>query len=88
MDIKIANTIAQVQAVEIDNGFRIEVVFKNGDIEIIKKKSTRKPPMVQLYQVNYVNGNYRGVGIGGHFTFNKKIDSYFKESHLKSFVVA
>jgi len=80
------NEIEAVIAVAIKGGYQVLAVDAQGNQEIIKKKSTRLPKMVQLYK-GHMNGNYQGDGIAKHFTFSQSIDSWYKESHIKSFKV-
>jgi hypothetical protein len=80
-------TIKSVESIEINGGFRIEVILKSGEREVIKAKSTRKPSVVQLYSFG-INGNYRGDGLGYFFTFSKTVDAYYRDAHIKTFEVA
>jgi len=87
MNKELSENILAIESIEIDGGFRIEAVMQSGEREVIKKKSTRKPSMVQLHSGS-VNGNFHGDGIGQYFTFAKSIDSFNKSCWIKSFVVA
>lgn len=91
LEAKIAKilTITSVEAVELKNGkFRIDAIFANGEREILKEKSNKKPLMVQALRASRANGNYRGDGIGACFIFSKSVPSYCKELFVKGFVVA
>ena len=61
----------EVQRAKAKDQYLADKTFGLKNKKKSKKKSNRKPAMVQLYGVNYVNGKYQGDGIGGHFTFNK-----------------
>lgn len=78
-------TVTEVYAIPLTKGFRIEIEHADGSREVIKKKSTRRPVMVQLHNAT-VNGN-ASTPTARFFTFSKTIESYNREHHLKSFVV-
>jgi len=81
-------TITSVEAVELKNGkFQIDAVFANGDRETLKAKSNKKPAMVQAFTFE-INGNYRGEGIGHYFAFSKTVPSYYKDAHIKAFIIS
>tara|TARA_R110000751_G_scaffold191_2_gene998 strand:+ start:466 stop:741 length:276 start_codon:yes stop_codon:yes gene_type:complete len=88
-DLALQNELTNVDAVEavaIKGGFRVDAVMKSGERVVLKNKSTRKPAMVQMHSRD-VNGNCpKGLGI--FFTFAKTVDSFNKDSWLKSFQVS
>ena len=87
MNIEIANSIAGIEAIEIKGGYyRIEAVLESGEREVLKKKSTSLPKMVQLYSVE-MNGNRRGAGLPSYFTFAKSVKAWDKEYHIRGFTV-
>jgi len=80
-------TITSVEAVELKNGkFQIDAIFANGDREILKAKSNKKPAMIQAFTFG-INGNYKGEGIGHYFAFSKTVPSHYKDEHIKAFIV-
>lgn len=85
----LTDSIAAVEAVEIKGGYRIEAVLADGSREVLKKKSTRKPTVVQAYAFR-VNGNFRGEGLGAHIAFTKTVDSHplYRENHIRTIKVS
>ncbi|CAH9011767.1 hypothetical protein VP121E341_P0021 [Vibrio phage 121E34-1] len=83
--LELKEKVTSVHAVEIKGGFRVEIEIKGGDRVVIKKKSTRAPKMVQLFDF-WINGNSSG-GAGAYFTFAQSVDSSYKENHLKGYLV-
>ena len=82
----IAECILEVVAVAIENGFRIDAVMIDGSTLVIKKTSTKKPSTVQLH-AEWVNFNVKRTLPGSLFTFSKRINQEFSESHLKTYLV-
>ena len=88
--IAVIGTIEVIEAIKLKNGkFQIDAVFSNGERETIRKQSNKKPSVVQAYTFP-ANGNHRGEveDIGRNFTFSKSVPSYYKDAHIKSFIVA
>lgn len=83
------DNIYAIQAEELPSGhFRIVAVMKNGDREVLKKKSTRRPVAVQAY-TDWVNGNARTMdSLSAYFKFAKNIDRWDRGSHYKTFSVS
>ncbi len=74
-----------VESVPVKNHFQINAVLTDGEKVVIKKKSKKQPTAVQLY--NYpVNGNAYAQP-GQYFAFAKSIDSWYKDRHLKTYLV-
>lgn len=86
---ELKETITAVHAIAIKGGFRVEVETTDGERIIIKKKGTKAPTMVQLYDFR-VNGNASSDSISKFFAFAKTISSFkiVSDKHLKSYVVA
>jgi|TARA_R110001606_G_scaffold191649_1_gene339591 hypothetical protein len=80
-----ANKVQFVTAKPITGGYRIEAVI-DGNVEILKKKSTKIPACIQIYDFK-INGNFRGDGFGGYCTFSKSINSHYRKHHLKTLEV-
>ena len=78
--------IVAVQAINTGKAYRVEIELNGGERIVIKKRGTRAPSMVQLYDAN-VNGNAEYGSLAKHFTFARSIDSWNKDRHLKSYPV-
>jgi len=79
-------TIASVKAVSLPNRkVRVIATLENGTELVLKKSSTMIPVCVQAYDFEF-NGNARGLP--AHFTFAKKVCSYYPDRHLRTIPVA
>lgn len=84
---KAIDNIVSVQAEELPaGGYRIVALMEDGEREVIKKKSTKRPVAVQAHTA-MVNGNARS-GLSKFFKFAKKADSWDRNSHYKTFSVS
>lgn len=82
---ELAELIVEVRATAVGKKTAVDIILSTGETFNIKKSSTRKPVMVQLYD-HWVNGNNSDLP-ARFFTFSKTIESYHREDHVKSFVV-
>lgn len=79
------NQIDYVESVPVKAHYQINAVLTDGEKVVIKNKSKKQPTAVQLY--NYpVNGNAYAKP-GQYFAFAKKIDTWYKGKHLKTYLV-